>query len=99
MDEPAIAQIVTDLLAGTVSGQQATEALEELLARHLAPYTVQQAGGYYTTTGEVAAEPVKAAAWRQIWPPVSVWCQQNGGHCPKESGDCKHCGLVVMAAA
>lgn len=93
MDEPAIAEIVSDVLAGTISGQQATEALEQLLARHMAPYTIQHTAGYYSTTGEMVEDPpAKVPAWRQVWPPVSVWCMQNGGHCPQENGTCKHCG-------
>jgi hypothetical protein len=37
--------------------------------------------------------------WRQVWPPVAVWCEQNGGHCPGRDGLCKHCGTTGGKAA
>jgi hypothetical protein len=92
MTEPAISKIITDAMDGHITAAEATEAIERVLITALAPYTVEHAAGYYSPTADPAARK-----WKQVWPPIHVWCQSNGGHCPSEAGTCKHCGALMAA--
>jgi hypothetical protein len=91
MTEPAISKIITDAMDGHITAAEATEAIERVLITALAPYTVEHAAGYHSPT----ATPAKPQ-WKQVWPPMQVWCQQNGGHCASDAGTCKHCGSLMV---
>lgn len=94
MAEPGIRQIIEDVLDDQISADQATEALEHLITAALAPYTIEHAAGYHAPVGTMGA-----GGWKQVWPPLQVWCQQNGGHCASGGGastTCKHCGALMV---
>lgn len=90
-EEAPGASIVAGLEAGTMTGEEAVQAIAQLLDDALAPFRVAYPAGYSAPTGATQK------TWKRIWPPAAVWCQENGGHCPDDrTGHCKHCGSVTV---